>query len=155
MTPHAGALLPHLPVLAFAALLPALQPHRTRPTLPATLCSTPLSGDTRPASVVSVLRSEAVGGGSDRRITTLLVHFPPHAFTPRHIHGGALTAYVLAGRVRSQLGAGPLAELRQGDTFYEAVGTIHTFIENPDDEPADVLATIVHEPGAALTTMTP
>lgn len=155
MTRQGGALRQHLPVLAFAVLLPVVQRHHARPTFPATLCSTPLSGDARPSSAVSILRSEAVGDGSELRITTLLVHFPPHAFTPRHIHGGALTAYVLSGRVRSQLDAGSIAELRPGDTFHEAVGTTHAFIENQDDQPADVLATIVHAPGAALTTMTP
>ena len=106
----------------------------------------------RPSSTVRVLRTEAVGDGSDRRVTTLLVSFPPHAFTPRHVHGGALTAYVLSGRVRSQLDDGPVAELQQGDTFHEAVGTIHSFIENPGDEPASVIATVIHPPGAALTT---
>ena len=119
------------------------------------LCNAPPSGEARPASVVSVLHTESVGDESNWRITTLLVFFPPHALTPRHVHGGALTAYVLSGRVRSQLDDGPVAELRQGDTFHEAVGTIHSLMENPGDETASVLATIVHPPGSALTTMLP
>lgn len=155
MTQQMGAVLPWLAVPMLAALLPAALPHSTFPARPAILCTTPEPGAARPASVVRVLRSEAVGDGSDRCITTLLVHFPPHAYTPRHVHGGALTAYVVSGRVRSQLDAGPIAALGPGDTFHEAVGTVHSFIENPDDEPADVLATIVHAPGAAMTTMIP
>ena len=211
MSLRASFLLPGLPLLALAGLVPAvrsalgpalpgarrpgpgLDPHRARwecpppgpsaavaPPPPATpcpptprpppptgraqstpvtgpsvLCSALLSGVERPATTVHVLRTEALGDGSDWRITTLLVFFPPHAFTPRHVHGGALTAYVLSGRIRSQLDDGPVAELWQGDTFYEAVGTIHSLIENTSDEHASVLATIVHPPGAALTTMLP
>ena len=154
MSLRASFLLPGLPLLALAGLVPAVR-SVLRPALPSVLCSAPLSGVGRPATTVRVLRTEALGDGSDWRITTLLVFFPPHAFTPRHVHGGALTAYVLSGRIRSQLDDGPVAELRQGDTFHEAVGTIHSVIENTSDEHASVLATIVHPPGAVLTTMLP
>lgn len=154
MSLRTGFLLPALPLLALAGLVPMARPSR-HAVFPSVLCTAPPSGEVRPATTVSVLRSEVVGDASDRRITTLLVFFPPHAFTSRHVHGGALTAYVLSGRVRSQLNDGPVAELRQGDTFHEAVGTTHSFIENPGDKPASVLATIVHPPGAALTTMLP
>ena len=154
MSPRVGFLLPGLPLLAAVGLVPVTRlPFHSAP--PCILCNVSAPGEMRPSTTVQVLRTERVGDGSDRCITTLLVSFPPHAFTPRHVHGGALTAYVLAGRVRSQLDDGPAAELRQGDTFHEAVGTIHSFIENPGDEPASVLATMVHAPGVALTTMLP
>ncbi|MGI4954440.1 MAG: cupin domain-containing protein [Janthinobacterium lividum] len=152
MSPRAGFLLPGLPLLALAGLVPVTR-SPFHPAPPSILCSVSAPGGLRPSTTVQVLRTEGVGDGSDWRITTLLVSFPPHAFTPRHVHGGALTAYVLSGGVRSQLNDGPVAELRQGDTFHEAVGTIHSFIENPDDEPASVLATIIHPPDAPLTTM--
>lgn len=154
MSPLAGFLLPGLPLLALAGLAPVAR-SPLDPVRPTVLCSAPVPGGVRPSSTVRVLRTEAVGDGSDRRVTTLLVSFPPHAFTPRHVHGGALTGYVLSGRVRSQLDDGPAAELRQGDTFHEVVGTIYSFIENPGDELASVLATIVHAPRAAMTTMLP
>ena len=152
MSLRTGFLLPALPLLALAGLVPVAQQF-LHAVFPSVLCIAPPSSEVRPATTVSVLRSEVVGDGSDRCITTLLVFFPLHAFTPRHVHGGALTAYVLSGRIRSQLDGGPVAELRQGDTFHEAVGTTHSFIENPGGESSSVLATIVHPPGAALTTM--
>lgn len=155
MSRQSGVVLPWLAGSALMALLPATLPRPASTVLPVILCSTAENGALPPTSVVTLLRSEAVGGGTDWRITTLLVHFPPHAYTPRHVHGGALTAYVVSGHVRSQLDAGPIVVLSPGETFHEAVGTIHSFIENPGDEPADVLATIIHAPNAALTTMVP
>ena len=155
MTRNGGANPSWLAVSALMAPLFAALPLPGSAGLPSILCSAGRDGTSRPASVVTVLRSEKLGNGLDRRMTTLLVHFPPHAFTPRHVHGGALTAYVVSGHVRSQLDAGAIRVLGPGDTFHEAVGTVHSFIENSDDEPADVVATIVHAPHAALTTMVP
>lgn len=138
-------------VIGAAALMaPGVGPPKWHvvPVTPSlVLCSSPDAGAavSRPASIVTVLQSEVLGGLPGKRITTLLVHFPPRAFTPKHVHGGAVTAYVLAGHVRSQLDDGPAGVFQRGEMFYEPVGTTHTFIENPSgDEPAEVLATIVH-----------
>jgi quercetin dioxygenase-like cupin family protein len=131
--------------------------HAGQVALPFILCSNVAGTSTaspRPTSVVTVIQSEPLTDMPGKRITTLLVHYPPRAATPKHTHGGAVTAYVLTGQVRSQLNAGPMGEFHQGDMFYEPVGTIHTFIENPSsDEPAELLATIVHDEGATLTTL--
>ncbi len=148
MSPRASFLPPALSLLALARLVPVSQPP-FHPALLSVLCSAPVPGEVRPPTTVRVLRMEEVCDGSDRHTTTLLVSFPPHAFTSRHVHENALIAYALSSRVRSQLDDGSVAELRQGDTFHEAVGTIHSFIENPGDKPASMLATIVHPPGAA------
>ena len=69
------------------------------------------------------------------------------------MHGGDLTAYVLKGVVRSEHAGLPAADFREGDMFYEPYGTTHVFIENPSaTDSADVLAIMVHEEGAPLTT---
>ena len=122
--------------------------------LPGILCAVQDSGAvvSRPPSVVTVLQSEALDGLPGKRITTLLVHFAPRALTPKHVHGGPVTAYVLSGHVRSQLNAGPVGAYGPGAMFFEPVGTVHTSIENPSaDEPAELLATVVHDEGAPLT----
>jgi quercetin dioxygenase-like cupin family protein len=129
--------------------------HKGATTVPLILCSTQDADPAtpRPASAVTVLQSEALHDMPRKRITTLLVRYPPRGLTPKHVHGGAVTAYVLSGHVRSQLNSGPIGVYGQGEMFYEPVGTVHTFIENPSfDEPAELLATIVHNEGAALTT---
>jgi quercetin dioxygenase-like cupin family protein len=123
--------------------------------LPRILCSTP-SGQAagpRPRTVVKTLRSEALVTARGKRATTQLVHLPPLAFSPRHVHGGDVTAYVLSGTVRSEHGGQPAAEFHSGEMFYEPHGTTHVFFENPSStEAADVLAITVHEGGAPLTT---
>ncbi len=129
--------------------------HAIEFDLPSILCSNSGGADTpRPTSVVTVLQSEPLTDMPGKRVTTLLVRYEPRAFTPKHTHGGAVTAYVLRGSLRSQLNAGPVGAFREGGIFHEPVGTIHTFIENPSsDEPAELLATIVHDEGAQLTTL--
>ena len=123
--------------------------------LPWILCSTP-SGqaeEPRPRTAVKTLRSEALVTARGKHVTTQLVHLPPLAFSPRHVHGGDVTAYVLSGTVRSEHGGLPAAEFHSGDMFYEPYGTTHVFFENPSStEAADVLAITVHEEGAPLTT---
>jgi quercetin dioxygenase-like cupin family protein len=122
--------------------------------LPWILCSS--SGEAaapRPRSVVKTLRSEPLVTARGKYVTTQLVHMPPLALSPRHVHGGDVTAYVLRGTVRSEHAGLPAAEFHAGDMFYEPYGTTHVFFENPSPtEGADVLAITVHEDGAPLTT---
>jgi quercetin dioxygenase-like cupin family protein len=124
-------------------------------TLPWIVCSSS-NGEAaapRPRSVVKTLRSEPLVTARGKYVTTQLVHMPPLAFSPRHVHGGDVTAYVLRGTVRSEHAGLPAADFGAGDMFYEPYGTTHVFFENPSPtEAADVLAITVHEDGAPLTT---
>jgi quercetin dioxygenase-like cupin family protein len=127
----------------------------TEASLPWIVCSA--SGDPaaarRPRTVVKTLRSEALVTARGKHVTTQLVHLPPLAFSPRHVHGGDVTAYVLSGTVRSEHAGLQAAEFHSGDMFYEPYETTHVFFENPSPtEAADVLAITVHEEGAPLTT---
>jgi quercetin dioxygenase-like cupin family protein len=107
----------------------------------------------RPRSVVKTLRSAPLTATRRKYITTQLVHLPPSAFSPRHVHGGDVTAYVLKGAVRSEHAGLPAADYRAGEMFYEPYGTTHVFIENPSStEAAEILAITVHDEGAPLTT---
>jgi quercetin dioxygenase-like cupin family protein len=131
---------------------PATEPANTLPWI---VCSSS-TGDAaapRPRSVVKTLRSEPLVTARGKYVTTQLVHMPPLALSPRHVHGGDVTAYVLRGTVRSEHAGLPAAEFHAGEMFYEPYGTTHVFFENPSPtEGADVLAITVHEDGAALTT---
>jgi quercetin dioxygenase-like cupin family protein len=156
----ANALMPRLwlvvSVAVVAAFWPIMKPQTQAAIgLPWIFCSTP-SGSAagpRPRPVVKTLGSEPLAGTRGKYVTTQLVHLPPAAFSPRHVHGGDLTAYVLKGVVRSEHAGLPAADFRAGEIFYEPYGTTHMFIENPSStEGADVLAITVHEEGAPLTT---
>jgi quercetin dioxygenase-like cupin family protein len=105
----------------------------------------------RPASVATPIAVSDLGNGQE--MTTILVRYPPYGFTPKHRHGGAVTAYILKGTVRSHVSGQALADYKPGQTFFEPVGSIHLVSENPSEtEPAELLATIVHPKGATLTT---
>jgi quercetin dioxygenase-like cupin family protein len=105
----------------------------------------------RPASLATIVAVSDLGDGNE--MTTILVKYPPYGFTPKHRHGGAVTAYILKGTVRSHVSGQALADFKPGQTFFEPVGSIHLVSENPSQtEPAELLATIVHPKGATLTT---
>ena len=47
----------------------------------------------------------------------------------------------------------PPANYKMGTTFFEPFGTTHVFIENPSaSEDAEILAVIIHDKDAPLTT---
>jgi quercetin dioxygenase-like cupin family protein len=108
-------------------------------------------GAGRPRSIVTTVSVQDMGDGKE--ITMQLVQYPPGAFTPKHFHGGVVNVYVLKGIVRSQVSGQPVGDFGPGQTFFEPNGAIHLFAENPSaTESAEILATIVHERGATLTT---
>lgn len=123
-------------------------------TLPWIVCSNSANeASARPRPVVETLQSEPLAAAPGKYVTTQLVHLPPLAFSPRHVHGGDVTAYVIKGTVRSEHANLPAADFHAGDMFYEPYGTTHAFIENLSaTESADVLAIMVHDKGAPLTT---
>jgi quercetin dioxygenase-like cupin family protein len=140
---------------AAAAIWPIVKPGTEATiTLPWIVCSSADGGaPARPRPVVETLQSEPLAAAPGKYVTTQLVHLPPSAFSPRHVHGGDVTAYVLTGAVRSEHGGAPAAAYHAGDMFYEPYGTTHVFIENlSSTESADVLAIMVHDKGAPLTT---
>ncbi|TIQ38662.1 MAG: cupin domain-containing protein [Mesorhizobium sp.] len=100
----------------------------------------------RPTTTVKPLSCEKLPNVPGHSITTALVEFPPNAYTPRHRHPGAVTAFVLSGRLRSQLEGGPAGTFGKGQTWFEPPGTVHLFAENASaTEPAELLAIFVAE----------
>ncbi|MDQ0569700.1 quercetin dioxygenase-like cupin family protein [Variovorax paradoxus] len=88
--------------------------------------------DARPATSVKVLSCEALPNVPGKSVTTVLVDFPPLAYSPAHRHPGSVTAIILEGTIRSQLGGGPVGTYKSGETFFEPPRTLHLFAENPD-----------------------
>jgi quercetin dioxygenase-like cupin family protein len=79
-----------------------------------------------------------------KSVTTALVEYPPGAYSGPHRHPGEVTAVVLEGLVRSQLGSGPAIVYAAGQTWFEPERTLHAFAENPDPaRPARLLAVYV------------
>jgi len=112
-----------------------------------------LNAATAPRPTVKPISSEPLAHVPGKRITVALVNFPPGSVSPRHIHGGSVTVYVLSGAIRSQLGGGPPGLFKAGDTFFEPYGAVHLYAANASaTEPAEIMAIFVADEGAALTT---
>ncbi len=107
----------------------------------------------RPRPVAQPVSSDALPHVLGKRITTMVVEFPPNGFSPPHHHGGSVTVYVLSGVIRSQLQGQPPIVYRVGESFFEPPGGVHLLAENMSaTEPARILAVFVADEGASLTT---
>ena len=108
----------------------------------------------RPRAVQHPIACEKLPNVPGKSITTLLVEFPPNAFTPRHRHPGSVTAYVTKGVLRSQLNDGPVGTFGVGGTWFEPPGTIHSMVENPSPtEPAEIMAIFVADSDCGALTI--
>jgi quercetin dioxygenase-like cupin family protein len=92
----------------------------------------PAGSAARPATIVKPLSCEPLPNVPGKSQTTVLVEFPPLAYSPAHRHPGSVTAVVIEGTVRSQLQGTPAQDYRAGQSFFEPPGTLHVFAENPD-----------------------
>lgn len=100
----------------------------------------------RPQTSSRVISCEALPNVPGKSVTTVIVDFPPMAYSPAHRHPGSVTAIVLEGTVRSQLAGSPVSDYRSGETFFEPPRTLHLFAENPDPvKPAKLVAVFVTE----------
>jgi quercetin dioxygenase-like cupin family protein len=99
---------------------------------------------TRPAAIVTPVACEKLPNVPGKSITTVIVNFPPGAYSPRHRHPGSVTGFVLKGTLRSQLAGTPAGTYTVGQSWFEPPGTIHLFVENTSTtEPAELLAIFV------------
>jgi quercetin dioxygenase-like cupin family protein len=111
------------------------------------------SAASRPRPTVHTIASDALPHVRGKRITTMVVEFPPAGLSPPHHHGGSVTVYVLSGVIRSQLQGQPPIVYRAGESFFEPPGAVHLLAENVSaTEPARILAVFVADEGATLTT---
>ena len=107
----------------------------------------------RPRPEVKPVSSQDLTGMPGKKLTTVIVDFPPNGLSPTHHHGGPVYVHILSGTIRSQLEGGPPIVYKPGDSFFEPMGIIHLFAENTSaTERAQALAVIVHDEGAVLTT---
>ena len=107
----------------------------------------------RPRPVAHPVSSDALPHVAGKRITTMVVEFPPGGISPPHHHGGSVTVYVLSGVIRSQLEGQPAIVYHVGESFFEPPGIVHLLAENMSTtEPARILAVFVADEGATLTT---
>ncbi len=93
-----------------------------------------------------------------KTLTAVVVEYPPGAASQPHRHApsGFIFAYVLSGRIRSQVEGGPARVYQAGESWYENPGDHHVVSENASDsEAARLLAVFVADDGETLTTPDP
>jgi quercetin dioxygenase-like cupin family protein len=160
--PHMTTIATGRPALFLLSALTALTLALmgTRPLVPAsglndildwTICWASAATSDRPGTKPTVVGSEPLAADPHKRITSMIVDFPPNAFSPEHHHEADLYVYVLQGTIRSQLGGQPALTYNAGQSFFEPDGTTHVFAENTSlTEPARILAVFVHREDARL-----
>ncbi len=131
-------------------------PAGARPAAPAA-AQTATSSDqatTEPPIKVNPLIAEKLPNVPGNTLTAVQVVVEPGASMPSHHHAGFVYAYVLSGKIRSQIGGGKARTYKTGQSWTEPPGSKHTLFENASKKKrAKVLAVFVAPDGAQLTTM--
>ena len=115
-------------------------------------------GTAGPRSQVSKIFEQPMPNVPGKSLTAVIVDYPPGGASPPHHHAasGFIFAYVLSGMVRSQLEGGPVEVYRTGESWWEPPAAHHVVSANASPtEPARLLAVLVADTGAELTTYDP
>ena len=108
----------------------------------------------RSKTVVTPVSCEKLPDMPGKSVTTVIVEFPPNAYTARHRHPGSVSAFVLQGTLRSQLEGSPAGTYTKGQAWFEPPGAIHLFAENASTtEPAALLATFIADDDCGALTI--
>jgi quercetin dioxygenase-like cupin family protein len=135
---------------ADTAPVTAAQPAAPAGTQPAATDQT----TAEPPIKVNPLVSEKLPNVPGNTLTAVQVVVEPGASMPAHHHAGFVYAYVLSGKIRSQLGDGKARTYKTGQSWTEPPGSKHAMFENASKKKrAKVLAVFVAPDGAQLTTM--
>jgi quercetin dioxygenase-like cupin family protein len=130
-------------------------PAAAQPAAP--MASQPAATDqttAEPPIKVNPLVSEKLPNVPGNTLTAVQVVVEPGASMPAHHHAGFVYAYVLSGKIRSQLGDGKARTYKTGQSWTEPPGSKHAMFENASKKKrAKVLAVFVAPDGAQLTTM--
>lgn len=108
-----------------------------------------------PASegVVHLVLSQALPSQPGTDVRVLTVDYPPGGSTPPHEHPGYTYAYVLQGKVVSQVDAHKTETYKAGEMWIETPHEHHMVSKNASaSEPARLLVFLLAPHGAPLTT---
>ena len=145
------ALLLPLAAVAMLAVGLGMKASDHQHAAPSTVLNAAPAAGTRPTA--TTISSDALPHVQGKKITTMVVEFPPAGFSPPHHHGGSVTVYVLSGTIRSQLEGQPAMVYKKGESFFEPPGIVHLLAENVSaTKPARILAVFVADEDATLTT---
>jgi quercetin dioxygenase-like cupin family protein len=121
--------------------------------LSATFCAGIAIGEAPKDATVKPVIAEALPNVPGKKLTAVLVTYPPGGASASHRHAGSVFAYVVSGKIRSEVSTtGPARVYSAGEGFFESPGSVHRVSENASKtEPASLLAVFVADEGATLT----
>lgn len=110
----------------------------------------------QPAAAPAVSRTELIKQklppGNFRDVQAIIVELAPGASAVRHRHDVAVLAYVLEGTVENGFNGGPTEVHQQGESWWEAPGTVHDLARNPSTTGrARLLVVYIGEEGKPTT----
>ena len=98
------------------------------------------------------LIKRALPVGNFRNVQAILINLQPGASAPRHRHDVAVLAYVLEGMVENQFDGGVTLTYKEGDSWWEAPGTVHDVARNASTTArARLLVVYIGEEGKPAT----
>jgi quercetin dioxygenase-like cupin family protein len=98
------------------------------------------------------LLKRALPLGNFRDVQATVIELGPGATAPRHRHDVAVLAYVLEGAVENQLDGGATHIHKEGDSWWEAPGTVHDVARNASNTArARLLVVYIGEEGKPAT----
>jgi quercetin dioxygenase-like cupin family protein len=87
---------------------------------------------------------QSLPGEPQREMTLVEVIYAPDAGSPPHLHANGVMAFVVSGKIASQVGDAPETIFGAGDAWWEPPGAIHRISRNASTtEPAVLLAIYV------------
>jgi quercetin dioxygenase-like cupin family protein len=126
---------------------------RSLPFLTRLLAAAALAGATTAAAAADehALLAAPLARVPAARLTALTVTYRPGQSSAPHHHEADAFVYVLAGRVRSQVGTAPARVYGAGESWFEPAGAHHAACANASTSaPATMLVVFVAPPRARL-----
>lgn len=99
-----------------------------------------------PQETVTVAADESIPNVPGKRLVSHIVDYAPggRSASHRHARSAFIYAYVLSGRIRSQVNDEPVRVYGPGEMWFESPGSHHRVSENASDtEPARLLAVFI------------
>jgi quercetin dioxygenase-like cupin family protein len=99
----------------------------------------------------TVLLTQELPNVPGKRVTLMYLNYPPGAADAAHRHPAFRVAYVLSGRIVSQVGDDPVRTYDTGEFYTETPDEAHEISRNASDlQPASVLALLISDIDAEL-----
>jgi quercetin dioxygenase-like cupin family protein len=95
---------------------------------------------------VTIAADKPIPNVPGKRLVSVVVDYPPGAISlpHHHAHSAFIYAYVLSGKIRSQVNDEPVRVYQPGEWWFESPGAHHRVSENASaSEPARLLAVFV------------